>query len=54
MTLGNHTYSHPDFNALTIDAFRNDIIKGETGHQAPDGSADAAASVLSPSDDAHR
>jgi peptidoglycan/xylan/chitin deacetylase (PgdA/CDA1 family) len=29
MTLGNHTYGHPDFNALTIDAFKDQIIKGE-------------------------
>jgi peptidoglycan-N-acetylglucosamine deacetylase len=29
MTLGNHTYSHPDFNALTVDAFKEQIIKGE-------------------------
>ena len=30
MDLGNHTYSHPDFNSLTVDEFRNDIIRGET------------------------
>jgi peptidoglycan/xylan/chitin deacetylase (PgdA/CDA1 family) len=29
MTLGNHTYAHPDFNALTIDAFKDDIVRGE-------------------------
>jgi peptidoglycan/xylan/chitin deacetylase (PgdA/CDA1 family) len=29
MTLGNHTYSHRDLNTLTIDAFEEDIIKGE-------------------------
>jgi peptidoglycan/xylan/chitin deacetylase (PgdA/CDA1 family) len=29
MTLGNHTYSHRDFNTQTVDAFRDDIIKGE-------------------------
>ena len=29
MTLGNHTYSHPDFNALTIDAFKEEIVRGE-------------------------
>ena len=29
MTLGNHTYSHRDFNTLTIDAFKEDIIRGE-------------------------
>jgi peptidoglycan/xylan/chitin deacetylase (PgdA/CDA1 family) len=29
MTLGNHTYAHRDFNTQTIDAFRDDIIKGE-------------------------
>lgn len=29
MILGNHTYSHPDFNTLTIQQFRDEIIKGE-------------------------
>ena len=29
MTLGNHTYSHREFNALTIDEFQDEIIKGE-------------------------
>ncbi|MGH9899159.1 MAG: polysaccharide deacetylase family protein [Pyrinomonadaceae bacterium] len=29
MILGNHTYSHPDFNTLTIRQFQNEIIKGE-------------------------
>ena len=29
MSLGNHTYSHPDFNALTVDAFKDEIVKGE-------------------------
>jgi peptidoglycan-N-acetylglucosamine deacetylase len=29
MILGNHTYSHPDFNALTIQQFQDEIIKGE-------------------------
>ena len=29
MMLGNHTYSHPDFNALTIQQFQDEIIKGE-------------------------
>ncbi len=29
MILGNHTYSHPDFNALTIPQFQDEIIKGE-------------------------
>lgn len=27
--LGNHTYSHPDFNNLTIEQFEDEIIKGE-------------------------
>ena len=27
--LGNHTYSHPDFNTLTIEQFEDEIIKGE-------------------------
>ena len=30
MTLGNHTYSHPDFNTLTIEAFKAEIVKGES------------------------
>jgi len=29
MSLGNHSYSHPDFNTVTIDAFKEDIVKGE-------------------------
>ena len=29
MTLGNHTYSHRNFNDLTIDQFQDGIIKGE-------------------------
>lgn len=29
MTLGNHTYSHRDFNSLTVDEFKNEIIRGE-------------------------
>ena len=29
VTLGNHTYSHQDFNDLTIDEFQDEIIKGE-------------------------
>jgi peptidoglycan/xylan/chitin deacetylase (PgdA/CDA1 family) len=29
MTLGNHTYSHPDFNRRTIEQFMNEIAKGD-------------------------
>jgi peptidoglycan-N-acetylglucosamine deacetylase len=29
MTLGNHTYSHPDFNRQTVAQFQEEIIKGE-------------------------
>jgi peptidoglycan/xylan/chitin deacetylase (PgdA/CDA1 family) len=29
MTLGNHTYSHRDFNRQTIEQFQQEIIKGE-------------------------
>lgn len=29
MTLGNHTYGHPDFNTETVDAFKNEIVRGE-------------------------
>ena len=29
MTLGNHTFSHPDFNTLTVEAFKQQIINGE-------------------------
>lgn len=28
-TLGNHTYSHPDFNQLTVEQFQEEITKGE-------------------------
>ena len=29
LSLGNHTFSHPDFNTLTVDAFKDEIVKGE-------------------------
>jgi peptidoglycan/xylan/chitin deacetylase (PgdA/CDA1 family) len=29
MMLGNHTYSHPDFNAVSIERFQEEILKGE-------------------------
>jgi len=29
MTLGNHTYSHPDLNALTVEQYENEIAKGD-------------------------
>lgn len=29
MILGNHTYSHPDFNNLTVEQFQEEITKGE-------------------------
>ena len=29
MILGNHTYSHPDFNSLTVEQFEAEITKGE-------------------------
>ena len=29
MILGNHTYSHPDFNSLTVEQFEEEITKGE-------------------------
>lgn len=29
MILGNHTYSHPDFNRLTVEQFQEEITKGE-------------------------
>src|SRR5258705_1656856 len=29
MILGNHTYSYPDFNTVTIQQFQDEIIKGE-------------------------
>jgi peptidoglycan-N-acetylglucosamine deacetylase len=28
-TLGNHTYSHPDLNAVSIDRFKEEIVRGE-------------------------
>lgn len=27
--LGNHTYSHPDFNRLTVEQFQEEIMRGE-------------------------
>lgn len=30
LDLGNHTYSHPDYNKVTFKHFTKDIIKGET------------------------
>lgn len=29
MLLGNHTYSHPDFNKISIEQFQEEILKGE-------------------------
>lgn len=29
MTLGNHTWSHPDFNRLTVEQFQEEIEKGD-------------------------
>ncbi len=29
MTLGNHTHSHLDFNRLTVDQFKDQIVRGE-------------------------
>jgi len=29
MILGNHTYSHPDFNKLTTEQFEQEIVKGD-------------------------
>src|SRR5262245_24244595 len=29
MTLGNHTYSHPDFNRQTVEQFQEEITRGE-------------------------
>ncbi len=29
MTLGNHTFSHPDLNQWTVERFQDDIIQGE-------------------------
>ncbi len=29
MILGNHTYSHPDFNSLTVEQFEEEIVKGD-------------------------
>ena len=30
MSLGNHTFSHPDFHATPLDAFQQEVIRGET------------------------
>ena len=29
VVLGNHTYSHPDFNRLSIQEFEDEIVKGD-------------------------
>jgi peptidoglycan-N-acetylglucosamine deacetylase len=29
MLLGNHTFSHPDFNAVSVERFEDEILKGE-------------------------
>jgi peptidoglycan/xylan/chitin deacetylase (PgdA/CDA1 family) len=29
LELGNHTYSHPDYNNLSFQAFSRDVLKGE-------------------------
>lgn len=29
MTLGNHTYSHADFNRMTVEQYQEEILKGE-------------------------
>jgi peptidoglycan/xylan/chitin deacetylase (PgdA/CDA1 family) len=29
LDLGNHTYSHPDINRIPLDAFKEDVIRGE-------------------------
>ena len=29
MTLGNHSYAHPDFNNVTVEQFQEEILKGE-------------------------
>lgn len=29
MVLGNHTYSHPDYNRLTVEQFQDEITKGD-------------------------
>ena len=30
MELGNHSYSHPDLNRITLEEYQEDILKGET------------------------
>jgi peptidoglycan/xylan/chitin deacetylase (PgdA/CDA1 family) len=40
MTLGNHTFSHADLNALTVEAFQEEIARGDSvsrGLMAPKG-----------------
>ncbi|MBL8208567.1 MAG: polysaccharide deacetylase family protein [Blastocatellia bacterium] len=29
LTLGNHTYSHPDLNAVSIEQYQDDIVRGD-------------------------
>jgi peptidoglycan-N-acetylglucosamine deacetylase len=33
--LGNHSYSHPDFNALSIDSIEAEIVRGEGAERPP-------------------
>src|ERR1700722_9999050 len=31
--LGNHTWSHPDFNTLAVDQMESEILRGEAGRK---------------------
>jgi hypothetical protein len=55
MTLGNHTYSHPDFNTVTIEQFQDEILKGEGRSRDPAAARGPAtgAAVLPAPDDAY-
>lgn len=35
LDLGNHSYSHPDFNKLSVDQIENEIVKGEASLRSP-------------------
>jgi peptidoglycan/xylan/chitin deacetylase (PgdA/CDA1 family) len=35
LELGNHSYSHPDFNKLSVDEIENEIVRGEASLRSP-------------------
>src|SRR5579862_8019116 len=35
LDLGNHSYSHPDFNELSVEQIENEIVRGEASLRSP-------------------